>query len=209
VPTEGTSNEQLPPDVTPTEESTPQEGGGRDDDAVAPGFVTLVIFTSDGNPTSDGTIACVGNICQPAGGLASGTKVLFPDIDVGWNDVTVESGFRSGNASTSVQVAAGQGSWVELTLVNPVGEVREDPTAPPVSATGPLRSSPARADSEEQPPWSNETVVVSSMPVTGAAAQSDAGSAPTSAVPLVGPALILTALACALAARWASSSRAN
>lgn len=200
VPTEDTGGEQLPPDGTPT-----GGGGGREDEAVAPGFVTLVIFTSDGSPTSDGTFACVGAVCQPAGGLASGTKILFPDIDSGWNDVTVETGFRSGNASTSVNVAAGQGSWVELTLVAPASAVREDPTPPPVSATGPLRSAPALADAEEQPPWSTNSNLVSSMPVTGAATV--AGS---TAEPLPAAAeLIFSAVACGLAARWTSRSRAR
>ncbi len=207
VPTEESSEEQLPPDTTPTEESTPQEGSGREDEAVAPGFVVLVIFTSDGNPTSDGTFACVGAVCQPAGGLASGTKLLFPDIDSGWNDVTVDTGFRSGNASTSVNVAAGQGSHVELTLVSPVGGIRDspDPTPPPVSATGPLRTAPGRADSEEQPPWSTNSNLVSSMPVTGAASSASSTAAPL----MIAGALVLASIGCGLAARWTGKSRAG
>jgi hypothetical protein len=197
--------EELPPTETPTQQPGDQNGDGRDDEAVAPGFVTLVIFTSDGNPTSADTFACVGSVCQPAGGLASGSKLDFPDIDPGWREVTVETGHRTGNASTSVQVATGQGARVELTLVAPVGGSRDDPDPTPVSATGPLRTAPARADSEQQPPWSDNNVVVSSMPVTGAASEAGSSSAPM----LVASALIAAAAACAVAARWTSRSRPN
>lgn len=205
-PTEESSEEQLPPEVTPTEESSTGGGGGREDEAVAPGFVVLVIFTSDGNPTGDGTFACVGAVCQPAGGLASGSKLLFPDVDAGWNDVSVETGFRTGNASTSVNVAAGQGSHVELTLVSPVGAIRDDrqPTPPPVSATGPLRTAPGRVDSEEQPPWSTNNAIVSSMPMTGASSEASGTTAPL----MVPAALVLAAVACGLVAHWTSRSRA-
>ena len=101
-------------------------------DALAPGSVTVVLHTSDGNPTASRTMVCVEDICQPADGLASGTKVMFDRVPSGWLGVTVRSDDTYESTSSSVKVVQGQLSHLDLTLrlIRPVDVVKVDVTPP-------------------------------------------------------------------------------
>jgi len=166
-----------PPDPTATtpagggivvETPTPTEEQG----SIAPGFVTVVVWTSDGGPLPGSTTICVGRLCQPGGGLSSGTKIVFDRVDAGWNDVSVRGGAPYGDASASVQVVQGQGSRVELTidLQRPV-EV-----TPTERASGPLRDPIVVSTAQGEQAWDDgagdgagqqQAVQVSVLPETG------------------------------------------
>jgi hypothetical protein len=146
---------------TPTEE----QGG------IAPGFVTVVVWTSDGAPLPGDTIVCVGAICQSGGGLGNGAKIEFDRVDSGWHDVTAQGVAPYTEAASSVQVVQGQGSRVELTIVLGRPQVEVTPTE---RASGPIRqpvvdvgtADGAQTWNAQDPAPTN--VVVQSLPVTGA-----------------------------------------
>lgn len=162
---DGPKPEDDPAPPPPTEEPG-TGGGGRDNEAVAPGMVTVVLYTSDGGTTADRTMVCVGDTCQPAGTQASGYKVVFDRITTGWHEVSVRSGAPYGGTSSSVAVQSGQHSLLELTLVRAesLAGSKDEVTPVPVSATGPLRVAPQLQQATTAPGWNGQ---VTALPETG------------------------------------------
>ncbi len=98
----------VPPTPTPTE--------GRDNEAMAPGTVTVVIFTSDSNPLPNRATVCVGAVCQSGSNMKSGVSFWFDKLQPGWHQVTVDVGAPYGSTSTTVDVQDGVNRFLELTV---------------------------------------------------------------------------------------------
>jgi hypothetical protein len=118
--------------VPPVDAATPVP----DQNGLGPGMVDLVVWTPDGSPLPADTVACVGNVCQPVGGVPSGQKITFADAPEGHVQVTVDAAGRFGSASTSTRVVPGRLVSVEIRLQAvpvpggiPTGTDGEGPTA--------------------------------------------------------------------------------
>lgn len=126
----GKGEEEVP--VTP-EGQQPTETP--DNEGVAPAVVVVVVWTADGGPTSDRTLVCVSEICQPVGAVGSGSKIEFERIVQGWHEVSVTDAGAYANGFGSVAVRPGQRATVEVTLARLELEV----STPPPVANGPIR----------------------------------------------------------------------
>ncbi len=158
--------ETSPPVLTPT--ADPEQGG----EAVAPGTVTVVLWTSDHTPLPERATICVGDVCQSGSQSRSGASFWFDEVRLGWQQVTLRIGAPYGESTVPVLVRAGTNNQVEVTLVpeqQMPGE-RLDPT--PAPAERPVESIPPAQETV------GSSVAVSALPSTGAA------SAPA-ALPLV------------------------
>jgi hypothetical protein len=155
--------------VPPVDAATPVPNPG----GISPGMVDLVVWTPDGTPLSADAVACVGNVCQPVGGVPSGQKISFADAPQGHVQVTVNASGRYGSASTSTRVVPGRLVTVEIRLQAasvpggiPTGTDGEGPTADsPVKtpAAGSLVSGVAVSAAEPE-----TEAAVRALPRTGA-----------------------------------------
>lgn len=192
------------PDPVPEDDSgddgeivgTPDTSDGRDHDAVAPGTVTVVLWTSDRNPLPNRATVCVGDICQSAEKMRSGVSFWFDDLDVGWQQVTVQVGAPYGSTSATVEVRDGVNGVVELTLIlveDVPGSVGEPSV--PVAA-------PQQPGSGLQPPESNFSAgtggTVSALPVTGSVRPASSAGMPLA---LAGLAMLAASAGSLLATR--------
>jgi len=178
---EGEGPGTVPPTATP--------GGNSGGDALAPGTVTVVLWTSDQGVLPERATVCIGEVCQSASRGRSGIDLWFDRVENGWQQLVVDVGAPYGATTTEVEVRAGRNSLVELTLVatQPIPGERLDPTPPPVSAEGPLRNpvqleptTTSPAGSVSAPPSTNDLALpsssVSALPSTGTPQDSPSGA---------------------------------
>lgn len=170
------------PDDTHTEVATPtpESSDGRDNEAVAPGTVTVVLWTSDRNPLPNRVTVCVGDICQSGAGMRSGVSFWFDEVEAGWQRVTIQVGAPYGSTTATVEVREGSNGLVELTLTlveaAPVKEVE-----PSLPEEGLQRPVPGQQQSESAQTTSASSSMVSALPATGSVLAS--GSAGLSLLP--------------------------
>jgi hypothetical protein len=159
---EGEGPGTVPPTATP--------GGNTGGDALAPGTVTVVLWTSDKGVLPERASVCIGGVCQSASRGRSGVDLWFDRVEMGWQQVVVDVGAPYGATTTEVEVRPGRNSLVELTLVvtQPIPGEKLDPTAVPVSAEGPLRNpvqleptTTSPAGSVSVPPSTNDLALAS------------------------------------------------
>jgi hypothetical protein len=195
--TPGGVEAEGPETATPT--ATPGEGTGGE--ALAPGTVTVVVWTSDRGVLPERAMVCIADVCQSISGSRSGVDLWFDRVEEGRHQIVVRVGAPYGTTTTDVQVRPGSNSRVELTLVvtQPIPGEKLDPTPPPVSAEGPLRAPLQRGESttaQGDDALKSTGLTVSALPATGAAPASplvDAVVPPLLAIAavLLGAAVIL------------------
>lgn len=167
TPTEAVEPSPEPVEGAPTEPASTPDGDN--EGALAPGFVTVVVWTSDGNPLPTDASLCVGRDCRPVGGGQNGIKVEFDKVPAGWQGVQVSRAAPYHDFAGSVLVNEGVGSRVEATLLVAV-EQRPRDSVDEVPANGPsgrdvvVADSPAEQASVER---EMELSVVRRLPSTG------------------------------------------